>query len=479
MTKEKFYEIIDHIGECIKGSIYENCLYAVGGCIRDLTMGNEIKDIDMCIEMPDGGIKFAEWMQENGFTKGSVVTYPTYGTAMFRLKKFPNEEIECVQTRGEQYHDKNSRNPQVQYSTLKEDCFRRDLTMNALYMRVCDHEILDLTGKGIQDIKDTVARVTNDNPDVVFEDDPLRILRVIRFAVKYNLYIDDDTSKSMKKNGDRLSIITRERITDEFSKMMVSPDPARALDLMRYYGVMKYVVPEVEKMVGLEQNKYHFGDAWSHTSKVVNNLAWNSPIKVSEEWLLPVRIAGLLHDVGKIETKTIDDNGNVHFFQHENVGAEMAKKIMVEMRYSTNETKMVEFLIKNHMRTKSWGDNADKAKQKSLNKLAYECKNFKALEALMCLIDADNMAHKQEMCIKGQGVAVLSKVKNSIASKMFGYKLPINGDDVCRIIGIEPSPQVKLYLQHCLGLAFNNPDITLEECEHHIKKDKIKGLKDA
>lgn len=469
MTKERFQEIINYIGECIKGSEFENHVFTVGGCVRDTVMGNPIKDIDICVDIPEGGIKLAEYMHNKKLIVRPPITYPTYGTAMFKFKRYNQEEIECVHTRGEKYYNKDSRNPQVTFADLYEDSVRRDLTINSLYMNVSTNEVIDPTGNGFQDIKDGICRVTNEQPDIVFMDDPLRILRVIRFAVRYNFDIDEDTSSSMKKNADRLSIITRERITDEFCKMMLSPDPARALDLMRYYGVMGRVVPEVEKMVGLEQNEYHFGDVWSHTSKVVENLS-NTTIKVTDEWLLPVRIAGLLHDIGKIRSQMVDDNGKIHFYEHEIVGCDIATDILKEMRISNSEIKKVVFLIKNHMRTKQWGASCENVKDKKFNKFVYECGSYDALTALMCLIDADNMAHKTDKCIEGQGEVVINKAKGS---PMFGYKLPIDGNVVCKTLSIGPSRDVKKYLKHCLKLAFSNPGITYDECVYHIKKDKI------
>ena len=158
MKIEKYKEILNHLKAIIAGSEFENHLFAVGGCCRDFIMGNEIKDIDLVLDIPDGGIRFAEWMEKNHFTLGHVVTYPTYGTAMFKLAAFPNVEIECVQTRKEQYHDESSRNPETAYGTLEEDAFRRDFTCNTLLYDITNNKILDITGYGINDIKNRILR---------------------------------------------------------------------------------------------------------------------------------------------------------------------------------------------------------------------------------------------------------------------------------------------------------------------------------
>ena len=157
MTREEFKKITEYIGSIIKGTSFENHIFAVGGSIRDLCMGNDIKDIDLVIDLPHGGVDFANWCKEQGYTK-TVVIYETYGTTMFKFKQFPGEEIECVMTRGEKYLDDGTRNPTVEFADLKEDAFRRDLTINALYYNVSTGEILDPTGCGIKDIDNKICR---------------------------------------------------------------------------------------------------------------------------------------------------------------------------------------------------------------------------------------------------------------------------------------------------------------------------------
>ena len=158
MTEDKFHKIVLYIKDLIKGTKFDGKTYVVGGAVRDLLMNKEIKDVDIVVELPNGGIEIAKWMEENGYTHGSVVTYPTYGTAMFRMNEFPDVEIECVQTRKEQYKDKNSRNPETEYGTLYEDIMRRDFTCNTLLYDITNCQVLDLTGKGIEDIKNKIIR---------------------------------------------------------------------------------------------------------------------------------------------------------------------------------------------------------------------------------------------------------------------------------------------------------------------------------
>ena len=154
MTREEFKKITEYIGSIIKGTSFEGHVFAVGGSVRDFYMGNDIKDIDLVIDLPNGGVDFANWCKEQGYTK-TVVIYETYGTAAMKIL---NQDIECVMTRGEKYLDDGTRNPTVEFADLKEDAFRRDLTINALYYNVSTGEILDPTGYGIKDIDNKICR---------------------------------------------------------------------------------------------------------------------------------------------------------------------------------------------------------------------------------------------------------------------------------------------------------------------------------
>lgn len=155
MTKEEFKKIANYIGDIIKDTPWYQHIYIVGGSVRDFYMGNDIKDIDLVIDLPNGGVDFANWCKDQGYTK-TVVIYETYGTAAMKIL---NQDIECVMTRGEKYLDNGTRNPTVEFADLKEDAFRRDLTINALYYNISTGEILDPTGYGIKDIENKIIRV--------------------------------------------------------------------------------------------------------------------------------------------------------------------------------------------------------------------------------------------------------------------------------------------------------------------------------
>lgn len=237
MTQDKFIEIVKYIRELIATTKFENKVFAVGGSIRDYYMKQPIKDIDLAVELQNGGIELANFLYENGKLVRKPVTFARYGTCKFVLNAFPEDEIEAVQTRKEKYTDYNSRNPETAFGTLEEDAKRRDLTINAIYLNVSTGETVDLF-RGVEDITDNVLRTTSD-PDFVFQDDPLRILRVIRFAGKLGWKIENNTLNSMTKNADRLSIISKERITEELKKILTSDYVGRALYYLSKTGVME------------------------------------------------------------------------------------------------------------------------------------------------------------------------------------------------------------------------------------------------
>ena len=244
MSKEEYEKILAYLRKVIKGTSWEGKVYTVGGCLRDGLMGHDIHDVDLAVAVPDGGVKFPVWLDKKGLTLVPPTLYRRFSSSRLRLKAFPEHEIEVVQTRREQYTDENSRNPEVCFGSIKDDCERRDLTINSLYQNVTTGEILDLTGCGISDIRHRRIR-TPMAPDETYKDDPIRILRTLRFAVRYGWPIPDDVMKAMKANGPRMKIVRRPRVSTEFEKMLMSNDPVKLLKLMKEVGVIFRVMPEL------------------------------------------------------------------------------------------------------------------------------------------------------------------------------------------------------------------------------------------
>ena len=472
MKSERYKEILKHISNAISGTRFENHVYAVGGCVRDEVLGNaEIKDIDLVISLPNGGIDFAKFMESSKQTLGSVVVYETYGTAMFRLRAFPDEEIECVQTRKEQYHDVTSRNPETSYGTLEEDCMRRDLTINALYFNISTFQMTDPCGKGLDDIREKVIRVTS-TPEIVYSDDPLRILRAIRFYCRFgNTWtLDSDTLNGMEKNAARLEIITKERIMAELNKILLSDNAAMGIWMIYSIGAMSYVIPELCETYDMTQNEYHSGTVWQHTMSVMKQLDVTG---LSDDDKLALQMSALLHDIGKIQSKTTDNNGNVHFYKHDIESAKMSYYILMRLHYPVAFIKNVQFLVGNHMMTKQWKDDLSgtKHKTRSIRKLQYLCKTKENFDLLMRLIDADNHSHAPEHCLPNQvlNIRSVSEEMCSEEQDMFNFKLPVNGDDIMTYKNIKPGRAIKDYQDYMLKLCFNNPTLTKDELLEKIK----------
>ena len=454
MRIEQYIEIKNFLRHLIEGTEWEGHVYTVGGCVRDELMGSEIKDIDLCVSLPSGGVRFAQWLRANKLTAKGVTVYPNYGTAMLHLKAFPDVELEFVQTRKEKYIDHTCRNPETAFGTIEDDCLRRDLTINALYTNISTDEVVDITGRGVDDIRDHIIRTPAD-PDLTYDDDPLRILRCIRFASRYGWEVEKGTFDGMVRNAHRLAIITKERIKDELDKMLTCQHPVMAMKLLRKTGAMHYVIPELEETYGMTQNEYHFGTVWEHTLAVTDHLKSNR---------LELRMAALLHDIGKIRTRT-EDKGKVHFIRHEQVGADMTDALLRPLHYSNDCISEVQFLIRNHMATKPWGDHCEHMKDMSLRKLQYRCATEQRFRDLMLLIDADNNAYAAGKCLPQQAELILRRTEEMKAegSAMFGYRLPLTGKDVMELKDIGPGPQVKECLDYLLKLAFVNPLLSKDE----------------
>ena len=463
MKKELYISIIDRLRGLLQGSEFEGHVLSVGGCVRDDIMGLEIKDIDLAVTLPDGGIRLAEWLEQNGHTSIHVVTYPTYHTAMFRLSDFPDEELEAVQTRKEKYNDHSSRNPITAFGTIEEDCMRRDLTINALYRNISTDEIIDITGHGLDDIRNHIIRTPAD-PDLTYDDDPLRILRCIRFASRYGWTIEPDTWDGMLRNVHRLDIISRERIRDEFEKMLSCAHPVMAMELLRESFAMHYVIPELEETYDMAQNVYHFGTVWEHTMKVLENIA--AVTNRSD-----LRLAALLHDIGKVRTREQREDGNVHFINHELVGANMVKEMMTCLKFPNRTIDSVSFLTRYHMMCKLWEDMRRSKLDRKIRKLQYICGTEQRFDDLMMLIHADNMAHAEGSCLPDQVPFIKKRTSEMMAedTAMFGFKLCLSGNEIMDMKGLSPGPMVKECQEFLMKLAFVNPKRDKEEFIKHLK----------
>ena len=314
--------------------------YVVGGYVRDIFLNRPSKDIDVVVV--GSGIEMAQAFGKKLGRGAHVSVFKNFGTAQV---KFKDTEVEFVGARKESYsHD--SRKPIVEDGTLEDDQNRRDFTINA--MAVCLNkarfgELVDPFG-GLDDLKERTIRTPLD-PDITFSDDPLRMMRCIRFATQLNFYIDDETFEALERNKERIKIISRERIADELNKILLSPVPSKGFIDLDRCGLLELIFPELVALQGVEvRNGRGHKDNFYHTLEVVDNIS-----RVSNDlWL---RWATLLHDIGKPRTKRWEPKAGWTFHNHNFIGEKMIPEIFRKMKLPMNEKmKYVQKLVGLHMR---------------------------------------------------------------------------------------------------------------------------------
>jgi poly(A) polymerase len=455
---------LDYLKDLIKRSPYQGKVFLAGGAVRDELMGIDAKDLDFVINMKNGGIKFANWAtkkMKNHKRDSNPVIYPEYGTAKFNLRGIEHEgfklddiDIECVMPRTEKYTD-GSRKPEVDGGTLKDDVDRRDFTANSLLKNLSTGEILDLTGQGKADIKKGIIRTPLD-PDVIFSEDPLRMLRAVRFTMKYNWDLPWFMIKALKRNARKLNQISVERVQEELNKMLMTDSPDRAIRLLQVVGLSKYVFPELDRLIKLEQNKYHKEDAMQHTLSVVKGTPKN----------LVTRLMALFHDIGKEATKEVIGK-EIHFYRHEQIGAEMAKKILKRLKYPNDIVDAVVKGVENHMKLKHGGPDSFGASDKTLRK--FKVNMGEHLEDVLNLIHADNIAHQSGFDMPNQ-IEAIRKRLDTLGIPQGKLKLPINGDDIIKKLKLKQGTIIGDLLAIVKDEYLENPKISARKIWPKLEK---------
>lgn len=444
------------LSQLINGSPYEGRVFVAGGFVRDEVMGRTSKDIDLVVDTPNGGIEFARWVcaQINRLSDANPVIFPRFGTAKFNLRgqvfngiDISGVDIEAVMPRDEVY-DGESRKPDVQYATMLRDAQRRDFTVNSMFKDLTTGAILDLTKMGRQDIRDGIIRTSLD-PKLIFAEDPLRMLRAIRFAVRFDWILPFQMLIAIQEMAPAIMRISAERVQEELNKMLLADRPSGAFYIMRDTGLLALILPEIAALVGVTQNEYHSDDAFVHTMKVLD----------STPSIDGARLAALFHDIGKPVTRTVVD-GKVHFYDHENVGAIMASVALRRLKYPTDVISFVELIVRNHMRLKGAGPQGDTVTDKTLRRFREDVRI--ALFSTLNVIHADNCNHAPGHDMPDQVPNLLRRLEvlMEVAPKVI---LPINGHDVMTELGLRPGPQIKMYLDAVKDAWFENPALTREE----------------
>ena len=451
----------------VKSGPFKGRVYLAGGAVRDMEMGLIPKDLDVVVTGDiNSGMDFAVWAtktMENYKDGSNPVLFPTYGTAKFTLSGITYKgidlsdiDVESVATRKEQYTS-GSRKPTVTGGELKDDIERRDFTVNSLLKDLSTGEILDLTGMGKADIKAGIVR-TPLNPDKIFTDDPLRMLRAIRFAVKYNWKLPLFMIRGLKKNASQLKNISQERIRDELNKMLLTESPAKAIKLLKITNLLQYVIPELVPAIKMTQNKYHTKTVWGHTLDVLSK---TQPVLIQ-------RISGLFHDIGKTVTKTVEpETDGVHFYGHEVVGSQMVEDIMNRLKYPKELIDAVKLGVRNHMRLKQAGDVDIKIKDKTLLKFRNEM--GEQLENILNLIHADNLSHAPGSEMPNQITNIRQRLEK-LKTIPLKPKMPITGFDLQNILGLKPGPIFKEIMNAVAEAWYEKPSLTKKEALEIAKR---------
>jgi poly(A) polymerase len=412
-------EALDRLREATRGTAYEGRLYLVGGIVRDRVLGlPREEDIDIVLE--GDATALAQFLFDARIADHPPVVYSRFGTAMVSIG---GRQVELVGARSESYAPE-SRKPEVALATLEQDVLRRDFTINTLLENLHTAEVLDLTGRGLQDLRLGMIRTPTD-PAATFEDDPLRMLRAVRFAARFGFTIDEETESAIHVKAGRLTIVSSERIRDELSKMLMAPGCGQALDMLRDTGLLAEFAPELEIMHQVTQNIYHVYDVWTHTLKTLEALPEDSD--------LALRLAALFHDIGKPATRTVDDQGQAHFYTHQAVGAHMTKEVLTRLRYPNEMVSTVTKMVFMHLRAgeyePAWSDAA-------IRRLIRDA--GQELDALIALTRADKAASNQAM-----PSADLDELERRIAevkAKMdvAAIRSPLDGREIMELLGIPP-----------------------------------------
>ena len=409
--------------------------FVIGGYVRDCLLGRECTDIDIMVE--GSGIDFARAVGERC---GRQVSYfPSFGTAML---KWHGDEIEFVGARKESYR-RESRKPIVENGTLEDDQLRRDFTINALALSLMPDnygELVDPFG-GVRDLAAGIIRTPLD-PDTTYSDDPLRMLRAVRFAAKlstpgFEFKIVPESMESMRALSGRLSILSVERIAEELTKMLATPRPSMAFRLLDEAGLLPHILPELSALKGVEtvDGRGH-KDNFAHTLAVLDNVA-----SVSDS--LPLRWAALLHDIGKAVCKRYDPAIGWTFHGHDVVGSKMVPSIFNRLRLSQEEMKLVRKLVWLHMRPISLVD--DEVTDSAVRRLLFDAGDD--IDALMILCNADITSKNPAKVARIRSNFELVKGKMAVVEekdRIRNFKNPISGEYVMQVYGIPPCHEIGL-----------------------------------
>jgi len=422
LNKDKVFATLGEVADSLD---YE--CYVVGGWVRDLLLGRRSEDIDVVVV--GSGIEMARAVAKKFDNKCSLAVYKNFGTAQVKKGRL---ELEFVGARKESYH-RESRKPIVEDGTLDDDQKRRDFTVNA--MAICLNsarygELVD-PFDGLGDLERKLIRTPLD-PEITFSDDPLRMMRAVRFATKLEFDIVKETFEAIQRNVDRMEIISGERITEEMNKMMKSSNPSRGLRLMSESGLMAKILPEIEAMKGVEKHgEVGHKDIFEHTLKVLDGVA----VKSDDIWL---RWAALLHDVGKPRVKQWDDQHGWTFKNHDFIGMKMVKSLFRRLHLPLGEElAFVQKMVEMHMRPMTLCEEG--VTDSAIRRLLFDAGDD--IDKLMILCESDitsGIRAKVEKFMDNYQIVRQKLVEVEEKDRIRNFQPPVDGVEIMEMFGLEP-----------------------------------------
>jgi poly(A) polymerase len=451
-------DLLKELGEKFSKNGFEISL--VGGPVRDAVLGKLVKDLDLTTNAkPDEIQKCLKGWADSIWDVGIK-----FGTVGAKVKDYV---FEITTYRTEQYED-TSRKPSVEFGkTLEEDLARRDFTINAMALRLPNFELVDIYN-GLTDLNNKILRTPLD-AQISFSEDPLRMLRAARFMSKLDLKPQADLVEALKTLADRLKIVSMERINDEFNKLLLTDKPRPGIELLVETGVAEHFLPELPALKLEIDEHHHHKDVYQHSLTVLDQVIDLETIHQPQiEADLVLRIAALLHDIGKPKTRKFEGEGRVSFHHHEVVGARLAKKRLEKLRYSNEIIEEVCLLIELHLRFHGYGDGkwTDSAVRRYVRDAEEQLIRLHKLTRADCTTRNDAKAEKLRNAYNDLELRIVELSKQEELKSM---RPELDGAEIMKVLGIKPGPEVGKAYQFLLDLRLDKGIMGIEQATEELK----------